>query len=260
MSSSTEIYAVDFDGTLCESKWPGIGAPNKKLIQHLIQCQKNGAKLILWTCRIDEKLQEAVDWCKKFGLEFDAVNDNLPENVERYGNNTRKIWATCYIDDLAADKDKWGLPFHTEEEIDYSRFDKYPLGSEWILRAEYAEIPVVIEEIDAFKGHITARSTSEDDKYRFFKVRRDIEWFYDKVFPLGEDTTDKAILVLDMPETCSKCKFMYEFYGIKKCHLLNTLANGGKAIIPQETLTIGRKDCCPLKKMPGREVKTVEES
>lgn len=34
MSSFVPIYAVDFDGTLCESKWPGIGAPNKKLIQH----------------------------------------------------------------------------------------------------------------------------------------------------------------------------------------------------------------------------------
>lgn len=65
---------------------------------------------------------------------------------------------------------------------------------------------------------------------------------------------------VDMYLVCSKCKFMYEFYGIKKCHLLNTLANGGKAIIPQETLTVGRKDCCPLKKMPEREEKTVEES
>ena len=37
MSSFVPIYAVDFDGTLCESKWPGIGAPNKKLIQHLVQ-------------------------------------------------------------------------------------------------------------------------------------------------------------------------------------------------------------------------------
>lgn len=82
MSSFVPIYAVDFDGTLCESKWPGIGAPNKKLIQHLIQRRTEGAKVILWTCRVEEHLKEAVDWCSKFGLEFDAVNDNLPENVE----------------------------------------------------------------------------------------------------------------------------------------------------------------------------------
>lgn len=27
----------------------------------------------------------------------------------------------------------------------------------------------------------------------------------------------KAVLIMDMPESCSKCKFMYEFQGIKKC-------------------------------------------
>lgn len=30
---------------------------------------------------------------------------------------------------------------------------------------------------------------------------------------------DKAILVMDMPESCSKCKFLYEFQGIKNASL-----------------------------------------
>lgn len=60
----------------------------------------------------------------------------------------------------------------------------------------------------------------------------------------------KAVLVIDMPSSCSKCKFMYEFYGVKKCQLLNILENGGKAIIPTDTLITGRKECCPLKPMP----------
>lgn len=64
----------------------------------------------------------------------------------------------------------------------------------------------------------------------------------------------KAVLVMDMPSSCSKCKFMYEFYGVKKCQLLNILENGGKAIIPTDTLTTGRKECCPLKPMPEKEV------
>lgn len=62
----------------------------------------------------------------------------------------------------------------------------------------------------------------------------------------------KAILVMDMPSSCSKCKFMYEFYGVKKCHLLNILENGGKAIIPTDTLTTGKKECCPLSELPGK--------
>ena len=58
-----------------------------------------------------------------------------------------------------------------------------------------------------------------------------------------------AVLVMDMPSSCSKCKFMYEFYGVKKCQLLNILENGGKAIIPTDALTTGRKECCPLREL-----------
>ena len=29
------IIAVDFDGTLCENKWPEIGMPNEELIDYL---------------------------------------------------------------------------------------------------------------------------------------------------------------------------------------------------------------------------------
>lgn len=94
-----DIYAIDFDGTLCQDKWPDIGEPNMCLINKLIQVQKLGAKLILWTCRHGTYLQDAVDWCKERGLIFDAINDNLPEIVEKYGINVRKVYATYYIDD-----------------------------------------------------------------------------------------------------------------------------------------------------------------
>lgn len=59
---------------------------------------------------------------------------------------------------------------------------------------------------------------------------------------------------MDMPSSCSKCKFMYEFYGVKKCQLLNILENGGKAIIPTNTLTAERKESCPLKPVPEKKV------
>ncbi len=93
------IYAVDFDGTLCESKWPGIGRPNHELIEYLKNEQANGAKLILWTMREGDYLKEALDWCDGLGLHFDAVNDNLEEQQKYYGNNPRKVYADWYIDD-----------------------------------------------------------------------------------------------------------------------------------------------------------------
>ncbi len=95
-----EIYAVDFDGTLnLADKYPNLGEPNMKLITFLRQRRAAGDKVILWTCREGEPLEEAVGFCNLYGLRFDAVNDNLPENIEHFGNNCRKVWAHHYIDD-----------------------------------------------------------------------------------------------------------------------------------------------------------------
>jgi hypothetical protein len=35
-----KTIAVDFDGTLCYSRWPGTGEPNIELIEELIICRK----------------------------------------------------------------------------------------------------------------------------------------------------------------------------------------------------------------------------
>lgn len=104
------IIAVDFDGTLAENKWPSIGEPNRKLIKHLIKERAEGVKIILWTNRQGDLLDQAVLFCQKYGLDFDAVNENLPETIERFGDS-RKVYATEYIDDKAADGRRFALPF-----------------------------------------------------------------------------------------------------------------------------------------------------
>lgn len=93
------IIAVDFDGTLCSNQFPKIGVPYEELIDYLKRRRANGDRLILWTCRNEDQTKEAVAWCKGHGLIFDAVNDNLPEIVEAFGTNCRKIFANEYIDD-----------------------------------------------------------------------------------------------------------------------------------------------------------------
>jgi len=93
------VWGVDFDGTLCYSQWPKLGKPNLPLIEKIKDLQKKGDKLILWTCREGDALEQAVEWCKEHGLIFDAVNDNLPENIALYGSNSRKIYCDYYIDD-----------------------------------------------------------------------------------------------------------------------------------------------------------------
>ena len=93
------IYAVDFDGTLCKSRWPDIGEANEPLISFLKEKREQGDKLILWTMREGELLSQALDWCNLFNLTFDAVNDNLEEQYSRYGHNSRKVYADFYLDD-----------------------------------------------------------------------------------------------------------------------------------------------------------------
>lgn len=96
------IIAVDFDGTLCESKWPEIGAPKWNTIQTLIAAQAAGARLILWTNRVGARLREAIEWCRNRELEFDAVNENLPEVKAAFTTDCRKVYADIYLDDRAA--------------------------------------------------------------------------------------------------------------------------------------------------------------
>lgn len=115
------IIAVDFDGTLCENKWPEIGIPNEELIEYLKKRQANGEKLILWTNRVGDRLDEAVKWSAEKGLIFDAVNDNLPEIVEAFGTNCRKIFANEYIDDrnrsIGSCREKSNLERWAENEV-----------------------------------------------------------------------------------------------------------------------------------------------
>ena len=93
------IFAVDFDGTLNFGQYPDAGPANEGLIDFLIERKSKGDKLILWTCREGKMLRLAVDFCRNHGLGFDAVNDNLPEVIEKYGVNSRKISCDFYIDD-----------------------------------------------------------------------------------------------------------------------------------------------------------------
>ena len=96
---SFSIYAVDFDGTIVEDKFPEIGSAIATVQNYIRAHQAQGDKFILWTCRTDSHLQAAIEYCKSIGIEFDAINENLPWVKETYGGDPRKIFADFYIDD-----------------------------------------------------------------------------------------------------------------------------------------------------------------
>jgi hypothetical protein len=88
------IIAVDFDGTLMID-----GKPNLDLMARLQNSQRQGTQIILWSCREGKRLAEAVSFCAKAGLRFNAINANVPEGIRRMGHDSRKVFADIYIDD-----------------------------------------------------------------------------------------------------------------------------------------------------------------
>ena len=64
--------------------------------------------LILWTCRVGKELEEAVEFCKKGGVEFYGVNENFDGEINSSKGEgvVRKIDADIYIDD----RNYGGLP------------------------------------------------------------------------------------------------------------------------------------------------------
>jgi hydroxymethylpyrimidine pyrophosphatase-like HAD family hydrolase len=96
--NDTLIIAVDFDGTIVEDAYPKIGKPQMFAFETLIKLQELGHRLILWTYRCEDKLDEAVKFCEDNGIKFYAINKSFPE--EEYTNNiSRKINADLFIDD-----------------------------------------------------------------------------------------------------------------------------------------------------------------
>lgn len=98
---------IDFDGTIVEFAFPGIGEPLPHAFRVMKRLQDYGYKLVLWTCREDEGykidrqyLTQAVDFCLDNGIDFDAVNEGLPEDEFRpEGVPRRKPHGKMVIDD-----------------------------------------------------------------------------------------------------------------------------------------------------------------
>lgn len=99
--------AVDFDGTIVTHRYPEIGEEIPFAIDTLKMLIQDHHKLILWSVREGELLDEAVQYCRERGVEFYAVNRDYPE--ETMDNNehfSRKLKVDMFIDD----RNVGGLP------------------------------------------------------------------------------------------------------------------------------------------------------
>lgn len=69
--------AIDFDGTIVEHRYPRIGEEIPFATATLKMLMDERHRLILWTVREGKLLEEAVEWCRKRGVEFYAGQPGL---------------------------------------------------------------------------------------------------------------------------------------------------------------------------------------
>ena len=100
--------AVDFDGTIVEHRYPEIGEEKPFATETLKMLIKERHKLILWTVRTGDLLDEAIEWCRQRGVEFYATNKDYPE--ERPDNNPHYSRKLNTIDYFIDDRNIGGLP------------------------------------------------------------------------------------------------------------------------------------------------------
>lgn len=92
------IIAVDFDGTICVSRYPKI-IRLRFLARPVLRWAHKRHTIILWTCRNGAALEEALKWLDEHKVPYDYVNENPPEQIKLWGGDCRKVSADFYIDD-----------------------------------------------------------------------------------------------------------------------------------------------------------------
>ncbi|MFV0546782.1 MAG: BT0820 family HAD-type phosphatase [Bacteroides sp.] len=111
------VIAVDFDGTIVEHRYPKIGEEIPFAVETLKLLQQDKHRLILWSVREGELLDEAVEWCKQRGLEFYSVNKDYPEEEKKHQGFSRKLKADMFIDDRnVGGLPDWGMIYQMVKE------------------------------------------------------------------------------------------------------------------------------------------------
>ena len=92
------IIAIDFDGTCVTHEYPKIGKENEGCVDVLKELVREGHKLILYTMRSGEYLEDAVNWFKEREIPLWGINKNPTQST---WTKSPKIYANLYIDDAA---------------------------------------------------------------------------------------------------------------------------------------------------------------
>lgn len=93
------IFAIDFDGTIVKHEYPKIGDLRPRAKSVINKLYDKGHYIIIWTCRNDPELTEAINYLKMIRIKYHKVNENAPLKLVGF-KTAPKIFANVYIDDL----------------------------------------------------------------------------------------------------------------------------------------------------------------
>jgi len=122
MGDGRLIIAIDFDNTIVEPLYPEIGVLKANCKRIINKWYNLGHAIIINTCRAGKFHGDCEKFLIQNGISFNFINCNMPELINFYKADTRKISADVYIDD----RNLGGLPDWLEiEKIMDSLFAEY---------------------------------------------------------------------------------------------------------------------------------------
>jgi len=112
-----KTIAVDFDGTIVEDRYPGIGPLVPQAAEILTRFHAAGGRIILWTCRTGTDLLAAMRFLKQNNIPIDKINSQFEDALAAFQDSYphvaevdgRKVAADMYIDDRNPGGVDWGM-------------------------------------------------------------------------------------------------------------------------------------------------------
>ena len=117
------ILAIDFDGTVCTHDYPSVGK-DIGAVPVLEKIIESGTKIILFTMRSGNELEDAVEWYEEHNIPLYGINVNPDQHK---WTSSPKCYAQLYIDDAAI-----GVPLKYDPEISNRPFVDWNMVEQWL--------------------------------------------------------------------------------------------------------------------------------
>lgn len=101
------IIAIDYDDVIVDQDYPNVGKIKPDAMEVINKWYKQGAYIIIWTCRSGRALLEAELYLLQNSVNFHKINQHHPNGLLHYGSEaridqqleTRKVWSHILLDD-----------------------------------------------------------------------------------------------------------------------------------------------------------------